>query len=52
MTIRCTAVIKYGIWREVGDRIAPGKEPGSFFEMDLKRVGDTNWPSAGAVSQK
>lgn len=52
MTIRYTAVIKNGTWREVGDRIAPGKEPVRFFEMNLKRVGDTNWPAAGAVSPK
>lgn len=50
MTIRYTAVIKNGAWREVGDRIMPGKEPIRFFEMNLKRVGDTNWPAAGAVS--
>jgi hypothetical protein len=52
MTIRYTAVIKDGAWREVGDRITPGKEPVRFFEMNLKRVGDTNWPAAGAVSPK
>ncbi len=52
MTIRYTAVIKDGAWREVGDQIAPGKEPVRFFEMNLKRVGDTDWPAAGAVSQK
>jgi hypothetical protein len=52
MTIRYTAVVKDGAWREVGDRILPGKEPVRFFEMNLKRVGDTDWPSAGAVSPK
>jgi hypothetical protein len=52
MTIRYTAVIKDGAWREVGDRIMPGKEPVHFFEMNLKRVGDTNWPAAGAVSPR
>ena len=52
MTIRYTAVIKDGTWREVGDRIMPGKEPVRFFEMNLKRVGNTNWPAAGAVSPK
>jgi len=52
MTIRYTAVVKDGTWREVGDRIVPGKEPVRFFEMNLKRVGDTNWPAAGAVSPK
>ncbi|HEV2738737.1 MAG TPA: hypothetical protein VGU66_09175 [Candidatus Elarobacter sp.] len=50
MTIRYTATIRNGTWREVGDRIAPGKDPVRFFEMNLKRVGDTKWPGEGAVS--
>ena len=52
MTIRYTAVIKDGTLREVGDRIMPGKEPIRFFEMNLKRVGDTDWPAGGAISPK
>lgn len=52
MTIRYTAVIKDGALREVGDRIMPGKEPVRFFEMNLKRIGDTTWPAGGAVSPK
>ena len=52
MTIRYTAVVKNGAWREVGDRIMPGNEPVRFFEMNLKRVGDTDWPAAGAISPK
>jgi hypothetical protein len=52
MTIRYTAVIKDGTWREVGDRIVPGKEPIQFFEMNLKRVSDSTWPAAGAVPPK
>lgn len=52
ITIRYTAVIREGAWQEVGDRIMPGKEPIRFFEMNLKRVGDTSWPSAGAVGPK
>lgn len=52
MTIRYTATVKNGTWREVGDRVVPGKEPVRFFEMNLKRVGDTDWPAAGAVSPK
>jgi hypothetical protein len=50
MTIRYTATIRNGTWREVGDRIAPGKDPVRFFEMNLKRVSDTKWPGDGAVS--
>ena len=49
MTIRYTATLANGAWHEVGDRIAPGKDPVRFFEMTLKRVGETHWPSAGAV---
>ena len=52
MTIRYTAVIKEGTLREVGDRIMPGKEPIRFFEMNLKRVGDTDWPAAGAIPKQ
>ncbi|MEO8193772.1 MAG: DUF1579 domain-containing protein [Gemmatimonadales bacterium] len=52
MTIRYTAVIKDGAWREVGDRIVPGQEPVRFFEMNLKRVGNSDWPGAGAIPSK
>ena len=52
MTIHYSAVVKDGAWREVGDRIIPGKEPVRFFEMNLKRVGDTDWPAAGAIGPK
>lgn len=52
MTIRYTATIKDGVLHEVGDRIVPGKEPVRFFEMTLTRVGDTDWPAAGAVPMK
>ena len=50
MIIRYTAVIKGAKWREIGERVFPGKEPIQFFEMNLVRVGDTDWPAAGAVS--
>ena len=52
MTIRYVATIKDGTWTEVGDRIVPGKDPVRFFEMKLKRVGDSSWPAAGAISPK
>lgn len=52
MTIRYTTAIKDDTLREVGDRIVPGKEPFRFFEMNLKRIGDTSWPAAGAISPK
>jgi hypothetical protein len=52
MIIRYVAVVKDGTWKEVGDRIMPNKDPVRFFEMELKRLGDTNWPAAGAISPK
>lgn len=52
MTIRYTATLKDGNWKEVGDRIMAGKDPVRFFEMNLKRVSDTDWPGAGAVPKQ
>ena len=52
MTIRYIAVVKDGKYREIGERIVPGKDPMQIFEMNLQRVGDTDWPAAGAVPQK
>jgi hypothetical protein len=50
--IRYTATIKDGTLHEVGDRIVEGKDPVRIFEMMLKRVGDTDWPAAGAIRMK
>ena len=47
-TIRYTATLHDGSWTEVGDRVVPGQPPQRFFQMDLKRVGDTPWPEEGA----
>lgn len=52
MLIRYSATVKDGAWREVGDRVLPGKEPIRFLEMNLKRMGDTTWPAAGAIGPK
>ena len=49
MTIRYTAVIRGGKWREIGQRVVPGGEPVQFFEMNLVRVGDSSWPAGGAI---
>lgn len=51
-TIRYTAVIKDGTWKEVGIRILPGQDPVRFFEADLRRIGDTDWPNAGAIPRR
>ena len=47
--IRYTAVVKDGTWHEVGERIGPDGQPARTFEMTLKRIGDSAWPTAGAV---
>lgn len=49
-TIRYKASIKGGVLNEIGERIVAGGEPVRIFEMTLERVGDTDWPSAGAVA--
>ena len=49
VTIRYTATIRDGTLREVGERLAADREALQIFEMNLKRVGDTDWPAANAV---
>lgn len=49
-TMRFTATVKDGRWVEIGERIEPGKPPAVIVEMDLRRIGDSAWPGAGAVS--
>ena len=47
--IRFTATVKGKSWREVGELLAKGKPPVQTFEMNLTRVGDTDWPLATPV---
>jgi hypothetical protein len=49
MTIRYTADVKNGVLHEVGTRILPSNDSFKFFEMNVRRVGDTDWPNAGAI---
>jgi len=52
MTIRYTATFKDGVWTEVGERIVDGRPPQPFFRMELRKVGDRDWPAAGAVGPR
>lgn len=52
MTIRYSADVKDGVLHEVGERVLPGKQPVQFFQMDVRRVGNTDWPNAGAIGPK
>lgn len=49
-TIRYTAVIKDGAWHEAGVMERPGAAPVTIFESNLRRVGKTDWPAAGAIA--
>jgi len=51
-SIRYTATIKDNTLREVGDRIVEGRAPLRFFEMDLRRVGDSDWPETSPVPMR
>jgi hypothetical protein len=42
--MRFTATIKNGRWHEVGEYVAQGRPPAKTLEMNLRRVGDTDWP--------
>ena len=51
-TIRYTAVVKGDTWREIGEYLTEGREPRQFFEMNLRRIGPTQWPDEGAIPMK
>lgn len=46
------ATVRDGIWREVGSYVAEGQPPRPVIDMRLTRVGDTSWPTDGAVSPR
>ena len=48
-TFRYTITAKDGVWHEVGERVVEGQPSTVFFEMTLKRIGDSSWPTAGAI---
>lgn len=52
MLTHFVATIKDGVWHEVGTRALGPAEPVKFFEMTLHRVGDSDWPAAGALPFK
>ena len=47
--IHYSAALKGGTWTEVGDYVATGQPPRRIFEMNLQRVGDTDWPLGGGI---
>ena len=51
-TIRYTATVTANTLVERGYRVAGNAPPVQIFEMNLRRVGDTDWPGAGAVPMR
>jgi hypothetical protein len=47
--LRYTATVTDRSWREIGEVVVSGKSPQKTFEMNLKRIGDTDWPSGNPV---
>lgn len=50
MTLRYTAVLHEGTWTETGEMTRAGAPPVKVFEMNLHRVGDSDWPMAGQAT--
>jgi hypothetical protein len=48
--IRYTTTVQGERWREVGAYVAQGRPPVPMFEMNLRRVGDTDWPLGTPIS--
>lgn len=52
ITIRYTATVTADTLREVGFLVRGEAPPVQVFEMNLRRVGTTDWPGAGAVPMR
>ena len=52
LSMRHTAVIQGDSWTEVGERLVEGQAPVRTVEMQLRRIGRTDWPAAGAVAPR
>jgi hypothetical protein len=49
-TMRYTATVLKDRWKEIGEYIVPGKAPTKMFEMNLKKVSDTDWPEGTPIA--
>lgn len=52
MTIRYTATVTADTLREVGFLVRGEAPPVQIFEMNLRRIGTTDWPGAGAIPMR
>lgn len=51
LKIRYDITIRDGSWQETGYYLREGAAPEAFIQLDLKRVADSDWPAAGAISK-
>ena len=51
-TMKYSATFGDGTWHEIGERIVAAEPPVRVFEMTLKRVGKTDWPTTTPVAMK
>lgn len=51
-SMRYTATVKDGVWREIGERVPDGAAPVKMFEMRLQRIGASDWPAGDAVAPR
>ena len=51
-TIRYSATVTADTLREIGFLVAGSAPPRQIFEMNLRRVGPTDWPGAGAIPMR
>ena len=49
VTMRYNATVANGEWHEVGERVVEGQPPVRTVELRVRRIGDSDWPQAGAV---
>jgi hypothetical protein len=49
MKIAYEATVKDGVWTEIGTRIPKDGPPVKFIELNVTRMGDSQWPAAGAI---
>lgn len=50
VSIRYAAIVRDGVWREVGEMVRPDGNATQIFEMNLRRTGDSDWPLAGQAT--
>ena len=48
--LRYTATLANGVWTEVTDSVARDRPSQKIAEFTLRRIGDSAWPEAGAIS--